>query len=89
MSGVNGWSPHLLIASYYDLRHGLPGGPELSSRPLRQIEKAGTSLVLNIAEGNGRCLEADRRKFLETAESATVKAGAFLDHSHRACLCRA
>ena len=31
--------------------HGLPGGPELSNRWLRQIDKAGTSLVLNIAEG--------------------------------------
>ena len=47
------------------------------------MAQAGTSLVLNIAEGNGRCLEADRRQFLETAESATVKAGSFLDLSHR------
>jgi four helix bundle protein len=51
---------------------GLPGGAQLSSRSLRQIDKSGT----------GRCLDADRRKFLETAESATVKAAAYLDLSH-------
>ena len=52
----------------------------LSSRagPFRQIDKAATSLVLNIAEGNGRRLEGDRWTFSETAESAVVKAGAYL-----------
>ena len=43
----------------------MPGAPELSSRPFRQIDKAATSLVLNIAE------------------SAVVKAGAYLALSRR------
>ena len=63
--------------------HGLPGGPELTSRSFRQMDKVGTSVVLNIAEGNGRCLDADRRTFLETAESATVKAATYLELSWR------
>jgi four helix bundle protein len=63
--------------------HQLPGGSELSSRRFRQIDKATTSLVLNIAEGNGRCLQADRRAFFDTAESASVKAAAHLELSER------
>src|SRR5688572_22661651 len=54
--------------------HGLPGASELSSRRFRQIDQAATSVVLNIAEGNGRALEADRGKFLAQAESSAVKA---------------
>lgn len=63
--------------------HLLPGGSELSSRRFRQIDKAATSLVLNVAEGNGRCLQSDRSTFLDTAESATVKAAADLELSQR------
>jgi len=37
------------------------------------------SLVLNIAEGNGRYAELDQAKFLDIAESAAVKLAAFLD----------
>jgi four helix bundle protein len=50
---------------------------------VRQIDKTATSAVLNLAEGNGRCLNADRRRFLELAESATVKAAAYLDLASR------
>ena len=59
--------------------HALPAGAELSSRLYRQVDKAATSVVLNIAEGNGRYPEADRRKFLDIAESSAVKAAAYLD----------
>ena len=40
--------------------HALPGAVELSSRLLRQVDKASTSIVLNIAEGNGRYGPGDR-----------------------------
>jgi len=63
--------------------NSVPGGAELSSRQFRQIDKASTSIVLNIAEGNGRCLEPDRRTFLETAESATVKAATHFELCQR------
>ncbi len=63
--------------------HALPGAPELSSRRFRQVDQAATSVGLNIAEGNGRALEADRGKFLTQAESWTVKAATFLDLGER------
>lgn len=63
--------------------HALPGGAELSSRLFRQIDRAATSVVLNIAEGNGRPLEADHRQFLATAESSVVKAATYLDLCQR------
>ena len=57
----------------------LPAGAELSNRLYRQIDKAATSGVLNIAEGNGRYPNADRRRFLDIAEACAVKAAAYLD----------
>ena len=48
-------------------------------RAYRQLEKAATSLVLNIAEGNGRYSELDHRRFLDMAASSAVKAAAYLD----------
>lgn len=59
--------------------HSLPGGAELSSRLFRQVDKAATSVVLNIAERNGRFPEGDRRSFLEIAEASAVKAAVHLD----------
>jgi four helix bundle protein len=59
--------------------HALPAGAELSSRLYRQVDKAATSVVLNIAERNGRYPEGDRRSFLDIAESSAVKAAAYLD----------
>jgi len=63
--------------------NGLPAGAELSSRLFRQVDKAGTSVVLNLAEGNGRYPEQDRRNFLDIAEVSAVKAAAYLDLCHR------
>jgi four helix bundle protein len=63
--------------------HALPAGAELSSRLYRQVDKAATSVVLNIAEGNGRYPEGDRRMFLDIAEASAVKAGAYLDLCQR------
>jgi four helix bundle protein len=63
--------------------HALPKARELSSRLFRQIDKAATSVVLNIAEGNGRCLKGDRRSFLEIAESSAVKSATYLDLCER------
>jgi four helix bundle protein len=57
---------------------GLPGAKELSDRLCREIDKAATSLVLNVAEGNGRYSEMDQRRFLEIAAASAVKA-AYLD----------
>jgi four helix bundle protein len=56
-----------------------PFGEVAKDRTHRQLEKAATSLVLNIAEGNGRCSRLDPRRFLEVAASSAVKAAAYLD----------
>ena len=44
-----------------------------------KIDKSTTSIVLNIAEGNGRFTGADQSKFCETAYKATIQSAALLD----------
>ena len=56
-----------------------PGGTELSGRLCRDVDKSATSVVLNVAEGNGRYSELDHRRFLEIAAASAVKAAAYLD----------
>jgi four helix bundle protein len=46
---------------------------------LRKIDEGATSLVLNIAEGNGRYAELERQRFWKIAESAAVKMAVYLD----------
>ena len=57
----------------------LPGSGELSDRLCREVDKSATSVVLNVAEGNGRYSEVDHRRFLEIAATSAVKAAAYLD----------
>jgi len=49
------------------------------SRYARRIDEASTSLLLNIAEGNGRFSQLDHRQFIAAAEEAGVKLAAYLD----------
>src|SRR3989442_7201311 len=56
-----------------------PAANELSIRLFRQLDEAGTSVVLNIAEGNGRYAELDHHRFLQIAQSAAVKGAVLLD----------
>jgi four helix bundle protein len=58
---------------------GLPGGRELTDRLCREADKSATSVVLNVAEGNGRYSELDHRRFLEIAGASAVKAAVYLD----------
>ena len=57
----------------------LPGSRELSDRLCREVDKSATSVVLNVAEGNGRYSELDQRRFLEIVAAAAEKAAAYLD----------
>ena len=49
------------------------------NRLWRQVDDCATSMVLNIAEGNGRYAYLDHRRFLHTAHSALAKTAAYLD----------
>ena len=51
----------------------LPGGGDLRDRLCREVDKAATSVVLNVAEGNGRYSELDHRRFLEIAANSAVR----------------
>lgn len=44
-----------------------------------KLDKSTTSIVLNIAEGNGRFTGADQSKFYQTAYKATIHSSALLD----------
>jgi four helix bundle protein len=52
----------------------------------REIDRAATSVVLNVAEGNGRYSELDHRRFLDIAAASAVKAAAYLDLDARKAL---
>jgi four helix bundle protein len=63
--------------------HAVPGGKDLRGRTYREVDKSSTSLVLNIAEGNGRHFEDDQCKFLEISHAASVRTAAYLDLCER------
>jgi four helix bundle protein len=48
-------------------------------RHFRRIDDLATSLVLNIAEGNGRFSHLDHGKFIDIAEESGIKLAAYLD----------
>ena len=52
---------------------------ELPTRYASGLDKATTSFVLNIAEGNGRFCRADHRKFLDIAHTSVMNAASRLD----------
>ncbi len=62
--------------------HGalMPLVPRRGSRDLKdQLERAGTSVVLNIAEGAGRFQRADERRFFEIARASATEVAAIID----------
>ena len=65
--------------SFMSWFNGLQAGAELATRLYRQVDKAATSMILNLAEGYGRTGEGDRLRFLDMAEGSAVKAAAYLD----------
>jgi len=44
-----------------------------------QLDRASTSIPLNIAEGNGKFSAKDRARFLEVARGSALECAAFLD----------
>ena len=52
---------------------------ESSDRLARKMDDSATSMVLNIAEGNGRYSYLDHRRFLHIAQSGAIRTAAYLD----------
>jgi four helix bundle protein len=52
---------------------------KLNEKLFGKLDRAATSVVLNIAEGNDRFAELDRNRFLNEANRAAVRASAYLD----------
>ena len=59
----------------HELLDALP--PGLSARS--QLERASTSIPLNIAESNGKLTEGDRARFLQIALASALECSATLD----------
>ena len=53
--------------------------PEVSPQLFKSFDRASTSVVLNIAEGNGRFAQLDRGRFLDIAKRSLLQAVAALD----------
>jgi len=51
----------------------------LSNQAFRRLDELLTSMILNIAEGNGRFSDADQARFLGTSHESAIKLAARLD----------
>lgn len=51
----------------------------ITAKTFRRIDELATSIVLNIAEGNGRFAVMDHGRFLKIAEIGAIRASAHLD----------
>ncbi len=75
----DGLEVYRVALSFMEWLVSLPESKELSNRLFRQVDEAGTCIVLNIAEGNGRYAELDHLRFLQIAQTAAVKAAVYID----------
>ena len=58
---------------------GFLGATGIGASYATRLDKGTTSLVLNIAEGNGRFSEADQMRFLDMAHTCAMRVAACLD----------
>ena len=76
---------HEKLRAYQEaLRFAAWVGPLIDGLPSKlaardQLERASTSIVLNIAEGNGKRSYPDRCRFLDVARGSTVECAGCLD----------
>ncbi len=59
--------------------HGFQGSGAMGSGYAKRLDKTTTSVVLNIAEGNGRFSDVEQRRFLDIAHTCTMRVAACLD----------
>jgi four helix bundle protein len=74
--GLDVYKSALKLIAWVD---GFTKEVKLSSSLTTQLDKSSTSLVLNIAEGNGRFSEADQMRFLDIAHTCAMQVAACLD----------
>ena len=55
---------------------------EIKAAAKDQLDRAATSISLNIAEGNGKFFRRDRARFFDTARGSAVESAACLDVLH-------
>jgi len=70
---------YTVAGSYYQWFANTTAGGQLTSTLAKSCDVLATSMVLNIAEGNGRYAELSRLNFLDTANAAAVKSAVCLD----------
>ncbi len=63
------------VAWFSDLLANIPKRIAVHS----QLDRSGTSIPLNIAEGNGKFTAADRCRFFDTARGSALESAACLD----------
>ncbi len=59
--------------------HHFLGKADIGASYVKRLDKGTTSLVLNIAEGNGRFSEVDQMRFLDIAHTCAMRVAACLD----------
>ncbi|MFW5871055.1 MAG: four helix bundle protein [Verrucomicrobiota bacterium] len=59
--------------------HSFIGRTNIGSSYTQRLDKGTTSVVLNIAEGNGCFSETDQTRFLDIAHTCAMRVGACLD----------
>lgn len=90
-AGTGEYFPHESLVVYQrslqlcrQLEAGVLAG-ERRVRHARRIDETATSLVLNIAEGNGRFSRLDHGKFVQVAGDAAAMLGVYLDLAVAEC----
>jgi len=73
---LNAYKEALELVSWF---HGFLGCGTIGSGYAKRLDKTTTSVVLNIAEGNGRFSDAEQRRFLDIAHTCAMRAAACLD----------
>lgn len=66
------------VAWFTDLLESIPKSIAVHD----QLDRASTSVPLNIAEGNGKSTPKDRCRFLDTARGSALECAACLDVLH-------
>jgi len=74
--GLDAYKMALRLVSWF---HGFLGDVDIGASYVKRLDKCTTSIVLNIAEGNGRFHEAEQKHFLDIAHTCAMRTAACLD----------